>query len=1022
MITYLINLLLTFMPNTHAELVIKAEEGIIDRYITLLIGKNYKIAEFVREAIDLRDAEDRMKVFNKIKEDYISEDVERNVSYISAYTKLLYITRSVRKVMNAKLSVVEKEDREREGNLPLTADFFEYVLGKMAEQKVKPEDAQKFFDSNAIAMFSLTAHPTNPTSVEFTRLLNEFEKLYADGASLDEVLLKILDTSPLQGKKTTFEEMEETIITLDSIYKGVWPLKQNLLKALAKYPEYEKYIDADKVLVKPSVWACGDGDGNPNANIEALQNGIAALKEEIKNRYFAELYGLGLSEIAKDLERGKYQTPEELLQDIKNSQADTAELECIIKTFGFNYATIDIRHNAEDLTKTFKAIAEKAGINLTEQDDYYEKLLSDTEVINKLSAVKPEDLEDAVAKRIWGRLLVAAQHPDMCTKLIIAENKTCINVLTTMLLLRASGHKISEKGAQIDIVTLSESVEDLESMDHLIEALLRSPTYRKHLAERGYIMPMIAKSDTTRRSGRGAEIMQANAIGEIYASIHNFINVKYPELKGIKVCIFNGGGAALQRGGGRMTEVAHVHGIAARMLSELGVIENTGPSTLTIQGHQCELLFSPQAENSLEAFVSQNWYAAMQNIGLLKAREVLSNEKVDLSIDQFYGISQIWLKTYRKLIGNPDNREEEPGNPSFNILYENAPWLSIILGNLSSRPAKRGGKNPGENPTVLAIKGEHPRLLDNRAITVERLTAHSGLFTITYLGMLEGLVCNWVDLHEIYVDSKLFRDAMRTTAIALFLMDFEHAWRMLCGEGRPDLKTLIVLANAFESRKYDPDESKVDDKSTLAWLEITALKTAICVQKAILDEVDLDVPENLALEQQEKFLWEKLEVYLLNNPKFSLKTVLQKAYLDLAKQLAYREGLSEFARFMEANTTVIINRPDSLNKELTPEFINFLKCVYQAADLTNAPEASLAMELTRKVDKAPLSRKSSEESLGRLYQAMSSSSSSTILPTLITTAPIAYNDNEEKSNYRDENAQVKTYEVPRGFHSWGAAI
>jgi phosphoenolpyruvate carboxylase len=1017
------------MPNTHAELVIKAEESIIARYIDIINKKNPKIADFVRRAINLRDAEDKLAVFNKIKNEYISEDCEANLDYISEYTKLLYLVRSVRKVMNAKLSMVEKEDREKEGNLPLTADFFEYVLGKMREQNVRPKDAQNFFNENAIAMFSLTAHPTNPTSVEFTRLLNEFEKAYINDAVFDKILHKIHDATTLQNKKTTLEEMQETIITLDSIYNGVWPLKQNLLKALTKYPEYEKYIDTDKVLVKPSVWACGDGDGNPNADITALQMGITELKNAIKSKYIKDLEQLGLSEIADNLAQGKYKTSEDLLQDVRNAKVDTLELEYKIRTFGFNYATIDIRHNAEDITRTFKAVAEQAGINLNESNEFYEKLLSDETVIDRLGLIKPENLEDAVAKRILGRLSVAAQHPEMCTKLIIAENKNCINVLTTMLLLRACGHKIAVKGAKIDIVTLSESVEDLEFIDRLINAMLRSPTYRKHLTERGYIMPMIAKSDTTRRSGRGAEFMQANAIGDIYGIIDYLTKTKYPELEGMKICIFNGGGAALQRGGGRMTEVAHVHGIAARMLSELNKVENTGPSTLTIQGHQCELLFSPRAENSLEAFMTQNWYAAMQNIGLLKAREVPSNEDADIANDNFYGMAKIWLESYRKLIGNPDNREEEPGNPSFNILYENAPWLSVILGNLSSRPAKRGGKTPGENPTILSIKGAHPRLLDNRAITVERLTAHSGLFTITHLGMLEGLLFNWDDLHFTYINSKLFRDAMRTTSIALFLMDFEHAWRMLCGEKRPSLKTLINFANDFEIRKYAFQAEyneiglKILNKTTLAWLEITALKTALCVQKAILGEIDFDVPENItSLEQQEKLLWEELERYLLENPEFNLKTPLKKAYPDLAAQLAYRESLSEFARFMEGNITHVFNQPDAIDKELSPEFISFLKCVYQAADLTNAPEASLAMELTRKVDKAPLSRKTSEESLTRLFEAMRSSSSSPILASLTSGAPIVHNnDNGLKISYH-ENAKVKVYEVPREFHSWGQAM
>ena len=57
---------------------------------------------------------------------------------------------------------------------------------------------------------------------------------------------------------------------------------------------------------------------------------------------------------------------------------------------------------------------------------------------------------------------------------------------------------------------------------------------------------MIAKSDTVRRNGRGAESSQEQALGKLYSMLDEF-KTKYPELKNLTINGFSGGGAALQQ-------------------------------------------------------------------------------------------------------------------------------------------------------------------------------------------------------------------------------------------------------------------------------------------------------------------------------------------------------------------------------------------------------------------------------------------------------------------------------------------
>ncbi|CAF5218235.1 unnamed protein product, partial [Rotaria magnacalcarata] len=222
------------------------------------------------------------------------------------------------------------------------------------------------------------------------------------------------------------------------------------------------------------------------------------------------------------------------------------------------------------------------------------------EILNKSSKT---------AARVFGRLKLIKNDLDIFNKLIIAETNSIVNVLAAFLLLKASGNIVAEKETTIDIVTLSESVKDLVNLPNLISQLIDDPIYRKHLFYREKLIIMIAKSDTVRRNGRGAESSQEEASGKLYAMLEQFKN-KYPELKNLKIHGFSGGGAALQRGGGRVAEVAHNHGRIARYFHA----KTIGPSLLTIQGHQMQILFSPSsiALNTLESLVAQNLHARAQ--------------------------------------------------------------------------------------------------------------------------------------------------------------------------------------------------------------------------------------------------------------------------------------------------------------------------------------------------------------------------------------------------------------------------
>ncbi|CAF4047583.1 unnamed protein product, partial [Rotaria sp. Silwood1] len=96
------------------------------------------------------------------------------------------------------------------------------------------------------------------------------------------------------------------------------------------------------------------------------------------------------------------------------------------------------------------------------------------------------------------------------------------------------------------------------------------------------------------------------------------------------------------------------------------------------------------------------------------------------------------------------------------------------------------------------LRGENLKLLNNRAITVERVIAHSGTHFLNYLSVYEGLKSiNYNKLHEMYLCSKSCRDFMHDTAVSLYMTDFEIAWLTMIGETHPNQTEFISLASRF---------------------------------------------------------------------------------------------------------------------------------------------------------------------------------------------------------------------------------
>lgn len=834
------------------------------------------------------------------------------------------------------------------------AGSIDFVLEHFRQSGVTAGQVQKFINENAQAWVSLTGHPTNPTTLEYTKAQIGLARVVTDPNATPEDLrqaLIILRDTPIVGAhKTPLEEAEETLATLDVIFDSAIALKKLFEAALRKHGYADEGVTIQRGLIRPCVWTLGDGDGNANMTAEVLDRGIALHRSRIAARYSekeatiiaqAKREGASAAHITQIEELSHHlQTHEtgrtesfarrgaQLAETLRaagcmQTGQTLDEFAFLIRCFGRNFAKIDIRHNAIDIMASTAALLERsalmdkadfAALSLDEQGHRLSAWLEDEAALeslrkNAFNAIK----DDKVAARILGRLRVIGENPDMCEKLIIAETTHCAHALAALLLLKITGNPIGNADSRIDLVILSESVADLVSIGHTLETLLENKTFRNHVASRKQLIAMIAKSDTTRQDGRGeAEYAQYEAAVEVYR-VADLMKRKHKILEPVLVSVKNGGGHALQRGGGRVTEIPAVHGRAAADAR----VTDIGPSTLTIQGQQQTILFCPGkvAIGSLEAFAAQNLYTKAGVQGEMRPPRFSRNA------NRQYARADAWL--YAKTAGSAFDRLIK-NNPAIDELFIAAPWLAMKAGNVSSRPAKRGEQQAQPGITPAQAKGKNPKALEGRAISGERLSAHACLPVFSVLGLVEameavrheGTACANPDkygdaLHHLYRAHKIQRDAARATVNVVAMADFDIAWPLLVGRARPEEKQVTALAQQFIcSDKPDANKPEV----TLAFLETYFLEA------------------------------EKLTYSMISgqNPPANMRHggALQKLWPELATQVSARNRSAEFARVIECYRSRAFDHAPHV--PLSETTFRITQALYTSANVINAPVGILA--------------------------------------------------------------------------------
>jgi phosphoenolpyruvate carboxylase len=586
---------------------------------------------YIDEIVGSRDSGLAALIRRKEKLAQIRDDDERIDAYIAFWNtlpaarqlalaqeeaRLGHIARRLR--IFATTAVVQAHNALK----ATTAGSADFVVRCCRENNVAASQLQEFIDENCVAWFSLTGHPTNPTTVDYTVAETKLMRLLArpDGTPAElRAALRLLNETPVIGpRKSPLDETRETLNTLDTIYDTALAHKKLFENALEKYGYAAEGVEIRTPLIRPGSWTLGDGDGNDSLTAEVLEQGIALHRDHIRRRYLESAKNLEARALIEQAFTARnFDVPALQRALEKTGEHDLAYL---AGCFGFGFCVIDIRHNARDIMTTMARLAHVNGfadeasfhaLPVRAQEGMIANWLETPEITRTFLATPAEKLKGGdkgdAAARVFGRLQVIGRNPDMCDKLIIAETTHPAQALAALALLQGAGNKIAHEDSRIDIVILSESVADLAGISGTLQEMLENDMFRRHVVSRERLLAMIAKSDTTRQDGRGeAEYAQYEAAVDVFRTAEK-MKQKYPELENVLTSVKNGGGNALQRGGGRVTETPALHGRAAADARTTDM----GPSTLTIQGQQQGILFSPgrTAIGTLEALAAQNLYS-----------------------------------------------------------------------------------------------------------------------------------------------------------------------------------------------------------------------------------------------------------------------------------------------------------------------------------------------------------------------------------------------------------------------------
>ncbi|MGZ0174072.1 MAG: phosphoenolpyruvate carboxylase [Planctomycetales bacterium] len=473
----------------------------------------------------------------------------------------------------------------------------------------------------------------------------------------------------------------------------------------------------------------------------------------------------------------------------------------LVDTFGFHFASLDIRQNSEVHRQ---CLLEVAALQASGQTG-----LADMDADELLTAntapgrIDPQQLTDESREVFDTLLLLTDEYETWGTQsvggYIISMTHSANDVLTVLWLWRtawAQHHDDEEHLPAMPIIPLFETIDDLRQAPAILDELLNVPIYQRYMTKLGrrHQTVMVGYSDSTKDGGYLTACWELHRAQERLAEI--------ADQHHIELTVFHGRGGALGRGGGP----------AARAIRSLPDKAVGGRMRVTEQGEVLSERYDDPdiAHRHLEQIIS----ATM----LVSAGTSRTPEAVWLiAMDH---LSEASFHKYRELVEHP----------AFLHYFDQAtPISEIETLPIGSRPARRGQR------TSLSDLHAIPWTF---AWTQSRhiLPAWFGLGTAVR-SFVDTRDTDWATVRAMYAEWPMFRALIDNAELALAKADMQiaHSYAALTSDPHSSEVWQQVSAEFERSR----GAILLIKQNTELLADIGWLKTSVMNRNPYVDPLNL---------------------------------------------------------------------------------------------------------------------------------------------------------------------------------------
>lgn len=480
-----------------------------------------------------------------------------------------------------------------------------------------------------------------------------------------------------------------------------------------------------------------------------------------------------------------------------------------VEVFGLHTATLDIRQHSERHTAALAEILAAAGVcadysalNETERIELLSREIGNPRPLIPTRLDYSPDTVEVIATFRAIAAIIEQLSPESIETYIVSMTRGASDLLAPLLLAKEAGLFRRFRFSRLNIAPLFETGADLACCDTVLDACLRLPVYRDHLALRGNLQEvMIGYSDSNKDVG----YIAANwALYQAQRKLRDF-GKRY----NLQMRLFHGRGGAIGRGGGPAN-----HAILAQPSGSVGnQIKITEQGEVIADRYGLPLLAHRHIEQVINAVLRAGllqhddppaeWTQALERLATLSQRHyrALVYERPDF-VPYFRNVTPIAEISRLNIGSRPASRRNTERIEDLRAI----PW---VFSWMQSRHTLPGWYGLGFALETFVYHGGEDEGGENEpsGSAIDRLALLQDMYTqwSFFRVMIDNaqMILGKADLHIAARYAELAPDQEAAAAIFTAIRDeYNRANRMICRIARIDrlLDNSPVLQHAIQHR------------------------------------------------------------------------------------------------------------------------------------------------------------------------------------------------------------------------------